>query len=104
MGHLALERLVTFRGEYGRLCILVTQAFRNGHDEAQVLQAALGEGNRPHPVYVKLRRQGNRTKRALQACHDIDVPDDDIVRVGYEARRAVEKEWNLKLPPFREAA
>lgn len=94
------DALMRFQGAYGRLCILMARALKQGHSETQVIEASQGKGQQAAPVYVELRAQRKRLNAAIDACHRSHVPSDVLVRIGQEMKAVAESEWELKIPKF----
>lgn len=98
------EFVATFQSSYGRLCVLVARALRQGRSREHVLEASRGRGSQPAPVYMQIRVQRRFVYSALDACKSASVPWADIRRAARTSKRAVEGEWMLKIPMFSEAS
>lgn len=90
----------TFRGQYGRLCVLVARALIRGVNEVHVIESARGYGESTHPACVAIRAQWAITNRANLDCQTRGVGLDVLVPLANEARAAVEQEFMYRLPSF----
>ena len=96
------DLLYAFQGQYGRLCQLVARAITQGHTETDVIDAAMGKGDSPAPVYTELRRQRERVDRAQHRAQDSSVPFGDLLAAARRVNLLAREEWMIRLPAFSE--
>lgn len=97
------ESLERFKGEYGRLCVLMATAVTDDQSRDLIVEAARGAGEQSGPIFVKLRNQRTRVNAALDGCRDT-VNIAEIVTAGREVKAAVESEWIVSIPMFAEVS
>lgn len=103
-----IPHVLTFRGQYGRLCALAAQALEHRNCSTDAVRHAMG-GEGDYVQLAALREQRAITNRASTsaavALRGGGMSSTEttklLIAVAREAKHAVESEWSLRLPIVR---
>lgn len=90
--------LITFRGAYGRMCVLIAYALTNDYHERSVMEASRGKGRSIGLVYRRLRAQRIKLNDAYSRARDAGIPLEDLTNVARAMRETVQEEWMCEIP------
>ena len=102
MGQLS-ENIGSFRGEYGRLCVLIAVALADGYSKNAVVEAAQGLSLPGTHLLVQIRNQRDRANKAYFEAKRAGCPRNIIVDVAREARHTISSEFMIALPILKGA-